>query len=380
MNWHRIKTWWFDPTTKRLGYAVLLSALLHFLFIEQSGWVALSKFPSPFQTIDAELVAIPTKPAVASQQQEDPVPQKQQASPVKEPPAKPKPLEREVQQPPADVVESPTQEQPPEPPVTETVAAESGPPAPETPVADAEQALTLPDTTAEEVKPQPYTMVETDFDVLMNHSLTRVGTAKIRYAKSSDQRYELNWNVSATGLIGLVYPDLLQTSQGRVTEIGLLPDYYLYKFGAREDRSYQASFNWADKEVALQSTKGTKKVPMAGDASAGHIQDFLSFMYQFMFAPPLDDMQMYLTNGRKLGLYRYAFEGEETLELKFANVKTYHIQHAKADSEDKTELWLAIDYQYVPVKIKKTEKDGTVIEQVATKLKFETIENETPLP
>lgn len=379
LNWHRIKTWWFDPTTKRLGYAVLLSALLHFLFIDQSGWVALTKFPSPFQTIDAELVATPNKPAVATQQQVSPV----KEPPVEAPPAEPKPLDKAVQQPPADptdIVESATAEQPVAPPVTETVAADSSPQAPETPVVDTEQALTLPDTTAEEVKPQPYTMVETDFDVLMNHSLTRVGTAKIRYAKSSDQRYELNWNVSASGLIGLVYPDLLQTSQGRVTEAGLLPDYYLYKFGAREDKSYQASFNWTDKEVALQSTKGTKKVPMAGDVFTGHTQDFLSFMYQFMFAPPLDDMQMYLTNGRKLGLYTYAFEGEETLELKFANVKTYHIQHAKADSEDKTELWLAIDYQYVPVKIKKTEKDGTVIEQVATKLKFETIENEKPLP
>lgn len=245
---------------------------------------------------------------------------------------------------------------------------------------NAEQALTVPDTAEEMVKPTPFTKVETDFDVLMNHSLERVGTAKIHYAKNDDQSYELTWSVSASGLIGLVYPDLLQTSRGKVTETGLLPQEYLYKFGEREDKSYLANFNWVDKEVVLLSTKGTKKIPMAGDAPAGHIQDFLSFMYQFMFAPPLDDMEMYLTNGRKLGLYQYAFEGEEILELKFANVKTYHIQHAKADSDDKTELWLAMDYQYVPVKIKKTEKNGTVIEQIATKLKFETIENETPLP
>lgn len=352
---------------------MLLSALLHFLLVEQSGWVGLAKFPGTLQssllTIDAELEATPAKAAVVNNPQIAP-----------EPPAKEVPTAM------TDVPAPEATE--PEVPVNETTVAESSLPEPALPQqvaettesAPAEQVLTVPDTTTEATKPTPFTMVETDFDVLMNHSLERVGTAKIRYAKGNDHTYELTWSVSATGLIGLVYPDLLQTSQGKVTEAGLLPDFYLYKFGAREDKSYQASFHWADKEVALQSTKGTKKVAMAGDAPAGHIQDFLSFMYQFMFAPPLEDMQMYLTNGRKLGLYQYAFEGEETLELKFANVKTYHIQHAKADSDDKTELWLAMDYQYVPVKIRKTEKDGTVIEQVATKLKFETIENETPLP
>lgn len=356
---------------------MLLSTLLHFLLIEQSGWVALSKFPSPFQSIDAELVALPPPPVAVHEQQTETVLNEQ---PKTEPAVKemPEPVTESA----AKLTPEPTSDAPaPSEPVANEAASSPEAVAPEVEESvEAQQALTLPDTTADVEQPKPYTSVETDFDVLMNHSIERVGTAKIRYAKGNNQTYELTWSVSATGLIGLVYPDLLQTSQGKVTEAGLLPDYYLYKFGAREDKSYQASFNWLDKEVALQSTKGTKKVPMASDAAAGHMQDFLSFMYQFMFAPPLDDMQMYLTNGRKLSLYDYGFEGEEVLELKFGHVKTYHIQHAKADSEDKTELWLAMDYQYVPVKIRKTEKDGTVIEQVATKLKFETIENETPLP
>lgn len=351
----------------------MLSALLHFLFIEQSGWVVLSKFPSPFQVIDAELTA--PKLADTSKQPTPVAPSPQQQTQNVQPT---KNMPEDVKDTQAETTQLQAPELSVEAEATETSTNPVAAAAPEP--MNAEQALTVPDTAEEAVKPTPFTKVETDFDVLMNHSLEPVGTAKIRYAQGNDQSYELTWSVSATGLIGLVYPDLLQTSQGKVTEAGLLPDYYLYQFGAREDKSYQASFNWAEKEVALQSTKGTKKIPMAGDAPAGHIQDFLSFMYQFMFAPPLDDMQMYLTNGRKLGLYQYAFEGEETLELKFGKVKTYHIQHAKADSDDKTELWLAMDYQYVPVKIKKTEKDGTVIEQVATKLKFETIENEKPLP
>ncbi|MDO8962653.1 MAG: DUF3108 domain-containing protein [Methylophilus sp.] len=386
LNWKVIKVWWLDPTTKRLGYAVLVSAAIHFLFIEQSDWVAFSRTVNPFHTIDAVLVSASseiTQQSIDSSEQKNVVledsPQKAATAVAAEPkpPALPN-QQNVVEAQPRDDVLAET-----EPVVTDGTAVE-------TPVSDevisavpdgeSEQGLSLPEASEEQVKPQPYTMVETDFDVRMNDNADRVGTAKIHYAKGTDQTYELVWKVSATGLLGLVYPDLIQTSKGSITDTGLLPHQYLYKFGSREDKTYQADFNWTDKEVELNSSKGNKKTAIATDAIAGHTQDILSFMYQFMFEPPLDEMQMYLTNGKKLDLYDYVFEGEETLELKFANMRTYHIQHAKLDSEEKTELWLAMDYRYVPVKIRKTEKDGTVIEQIATRLKFETIENETPLP
>lgn len=386
LNWDSIKAWWFDPATKRLGYAVFISVMIHLLLIEQSDWVAFSKTSSTIRYLEAELVA-----------DSPPVPSQTITEKVKEAdsPPEPKAVKKEIVEP--GIVEEALVETETESSSEEVSSEEALSEADSTdsisPLAEAEApttlaevdtepqpGLVLPDTSETSEKPQPFTTVETDFDVLMNHDPERVGTAKIYYSKGTDQRYELTWKVSATGFIGLLYPDLLQTSQGNITEFGLMPTFYLYKFGEREDKSYQASFDWVEKSVALQSTKGTKTVVMDSDASAGHIQDFLSFMYQFMFAPPLDEMQMYLTNGRKLGLYTYAFEGEETLELKFANVNTYHIQHAKTDSDEKTELWLAKDYRYVPVKIRKTEKDGTVIEQIATRLKFETLDNEAPLP
>ena len=381
LNWDSIKAWWFDPATKRLGYAAFISVMIHLLLIEQSDWVAFSKTPSSFHFLEAELVTnsqpVPSLTIAEEVQKTDTSPENIAAKPDV---VEPLPAETETVSPSEEVASEEVSDDA-SPTDAENIVAEPGAEA-ATAIAEAvtetQPGLVLPDTAEAIEKPQPFTTVETDFDVLMNRNPERVGTAKIYYSKGTDQRYELTWKVSATGFIGLLYPDLLQTSQGNITEFGLMPTFYLYKFGEREDKSYQASFDWIEKSVALQSTKGTKTVVMDSDASAGHIQDFLSFMYQFMFAPPLDEMQMYLTNGRKLGLYTYAFEGEETLELKFANVNTYHIQHAKTDSDEKTELWLAKDYRYVPVKIRKTEKDGTVIEQIATRLKFETLDNEAP--
>ena len=42
--------------------------------------------------------------------------------------------------------------------------------------------------------------------------------------------------------------------------------------------------------------------------------------------------------------------------------------HLVSNDKVKTDLWLAVDYQFLPVKIRKTINDGSYIEQTATKL------------
>ena len=39
------------------------------------------------------------------------------------------------------------------------------------------------------------------------------------------------------------------------------------------------------------------------------------------------------------------FEGEETLSTEMGDVRTLHIANVKATSDEKTELWLAVDYR-----------------------------------
>ena len=171
---------------------------------------------------------------------------------------------------------------------------------------------------------------------------------------------------------------ILQTSEGLIdVEQGLRPANCHYQFGNKANKSYQAAFDWAKGELLLQSSKGDKTVALTES-----VQDYLSFMYQFMFKPPLNAMQISLTNGKQLSSYDYTFEGEETLKLDFGEVKTYHIKHAKSDSDEKTELWLAIDYQFIPVKISKTEKDGQVINQIAKVIYTKPVQliQELPLP
>ena len=254
------------------------------------------------------------------------------------------------------------------------VVAEATPaPNPEPPPANSlpEQALPVPEPAPE---PQPvdtgliinenaYQYVETDFDVRTAIDGSAVGKATITYNLTDGRNYQLKWLTEGRGLAALIFPDLLQTSEGVLTKAGLQPNQYFYQFGNKADKTRSASFDWPGKIITLQTSKGTQTVDLDDGT-----QDLLSFMYQFMFVAPLQTMQIPIATGKKLARYDYSFEGEKNLNIKIGELKTIHIVHSGGESDEKTELWLAIDYQYIPVKIRKIEKNGDVVEMVATRI------------
>lgn len=226
---------------------------------------------------------------------------------------------------------------------------------------------------AQQTEPQPidaglvinenaYQYVETDFDVRTEIDGAKQGGAKIIYSVNQ-QQYQLKSVIKPEGLAALIISDLLQTSDGMVTKNGLQPNKYLYQYGNKADKTYTAEFDWLNKNVRLITVKGTKTAHI-NDGT----QDLLSFMYQFMYVPPLERMQISIATGKKLSNYKYSFDGEENINIPMGEIKTLHILHSSEDHDEKTELWLALDYQYVPVKIRKTEKNGKIYELVATQI------------
>jgi len=208
----------------------------------------------------------------------------------------------------------------------------------------------------------PYTKVEAEFEVKRGSDTTAAGLSRVSFHVDKNKRYTIVSQTEAKGLVSLFFSTLQQKSEGSVTDAGLKPDFYSYQYGSNSKKLQTASFDWDKQLLTMRSSKGENTVPLEAGT-----QDFLSFMYQFMFTPPLNSLQIMMTNGKKLGTYQYRFEGEEIITSKFGELNTIHLAKG-SDDEEKTELWLATDYQYLPVKIRKTEKDGTVIEQLVSKL------------
>lgn len=228
-----------------------------------------------------------------------------------------------------------------------------------------------------EVNTNAYKYVETEFDVRTdieaNVKSSPDGRAKMVYQLLPNaEYYQIDSLMKANGLAALFISDLVQMSTGLLTDKGLRPNIFLYQYGKKADKTYKATFDWDNEKLKMQTAKGEKQVPLKSGA-----QDLLSFMYQFMFLPPLNDMQLNITNGKKLSHYEYSFEGEAIIFSKMGNFDTIHIARSNVDSDEKIELWLALDYQYVPVKIRKSEKNGKVYELLVTSLKTTKPEQKT---
>ncbi|MES2182521.1 MAG: DUF3108 domain-containing protein [Pseudomonadota bacterium] len=370
----RGKCIWQDVSHQRLAIALGLSLLLH-LFLIGKFYLHVPDLNEGRYLIEAQLVL--SKPALPEPVLPEPVVAPVKAKPVarkppvlrkdvvakQAPPVPETPPAPEVPSLPAAAIESP------QPALTATQGAIA-----QIKPTDAEPAAaSIPEQLSTAINPNAYKYVETTFDVRTDIAASvdssAPGKARIVYELlPNGEQYKINSLTEAKGLAALIIPDLLQTSDGSLINTGLQPKHYLYQFGSNKNKTFSADFDWEQMKLTLHSAKGDKTLDLVDSDGT---QDLLSFMYQFMFSPPLQKLRFSITNGKRLGIYEYSFEGEEKILTKIGEINTIHLLRDTNESDEKTELWLALDYQYVPVKIRKTEKDGKVYELLVTGLKTE---------
>lgn len=215
----------------------------------------------------------------------------------------------------------------------------------------------------------PYRLVESEFDILRGVDGYKIGQSKMRYELNDDGSYLLESMSEAKGIASLfVSGSLLQRSEGVVTEQGLQPRSFLYQYGSR-NKTRRADFDWKSGSLVIETDGDSRSVNLPVGA-----QDLMSFMYQFMYIPPLQEMSLNITNGKRLKVYHYSFVGEEDLSTRMGSMRAIHIENINDDGDEKAELWLALEYNFLPVKIRKTEDDGSVIEQVITQIYTELLQ------
>ena len=353
---------WSNPTYRHLLWALLFSLLVHLSLIrEVSFWPAATEVAISIP-IRIELVQVPPKPRAgvprtppqtkqhkAELPRDVHEPQSIATPPTKPLPAAPEQIAPEPAKPPPAVVE-PLSVPEPASEVSQTVAKAAPP---EYEPLPAEEEIILPPR-----------HVEIDYRIV--HKGDGVGEERHRYQVRDDGSYSLTSIAKPQGLLALALSDLKQQSEGMVTQQGLRPTRYVYQYGKRASKLYQAMFDWQAGKLQIDSGGRQQTVSLPEGT-----QDLMSFMYQFMFTPPLQRMSLPITNGRKLRVYAYGFEGEETLPTIIGDLRCIHILRQSGSGEEKTELWLAADYHYLPVKISKTEEDGTVTERIAVRLQLD---------
>lgn len=185
--------------------------------------------------------------------------------------------------------------------------------------------------------------------------------------ETSADGYKLESSSGTSGLASMFRNEQrIFRSSGRMTEYGLLPENFVSSRIRRgQNDESTARFDWTKNNITL----GRGDAQRSAALPAGS-QDILSFMYQLSLAPPRPGrLQMAITNGTRFENYALDVLAEETLATPIGNIRTLPVKQVRREGGESMEIWLAVDYRYLPVRIRFIGRDGEPSgEQVVTEI------------
>lgn len=219
-----------------------------------------------------------------------------------------------------------------------------------------------------QAKPEPHPPLNLVVEFSLRKGIDGMKVGRVVHTwQISDGRYVISSVMEATGFFALLKRGMfVQSSQGRITPKGLQPDQYWEQRGQEPDRTFHALFDYKKNKLTYGRDGETTTVSFSPGT-----QDQLSFVYQFALGAPISGTQQFaMTNGRKLGNYTYELVGEEPVATGAGELRTLHVSKVRKEPDDDTvDIWLAVDHQYLPAKVRLTSSDGDVAEQVMEGIK-----------
>ena len=212
----------------------------------------------------------------------------------------------------------------------------------------------------------PYASAAPAHRVEIAYDLTRNGTPiaeLVERLEHDGKTYRLSAQMKGKGLFAL-RGDATRTSRGSIAADGLRPAEFEDKRTGRD--AVRATFDWPAKVMTLHGKDGAVETrPLPAD-----LQDRLSFAYNFSFrVPGPAPVGVSVTDGKGTSTSSYKVAGREKVGTPAGEFDALKLEREKKAPEDRTsEIWLSAKHGYVPVRVLVVEKDGTRIEQVATRV------------
>ncbi len=191
----------------------------------------------------------------------------------------------------------------------------------------------------------PPQRVEIGYEIARNGSVLAEVDQRLEHDGRS---YRLSETLKGKGIYAL-RGEATRSSQGAVVSDGLRPQKFEERRPGHETR--HAEFDPA----ALTPT------PLR--------QDRLSLVWTFAFAPPRESVTLSVADGKRMASHTYRAAGRERVRTPAGDFDALKLVRRKDHPQDKaTEIWLAADRQYLPVRILVIDKDGTRLDQIAVKI------------
>lgn len=202
----------------------------------------------------------------------------------------------------------------------------------------------------------PPARVEIVYDVLHNGGPLATVTHLLEH---DGQTYRLSETWAGSGLLALL-GDVLRTSRGKVTACGLRPLEYEDRRPRRDVA--RARFAWEDGTLTQQFRDGPQAQPLPA-----HAQDRLSFLFASAFhAPGAGPLEYHVADGKGVAHYVFEVAGRERLQVPAGEFDALRLVKRDDDGRS-TQIWLDPARSYLPLRVLVVHKDGTRVDQVATR-------------
>jgi hypothetical protein len=193
-----------------------------------------------------------------------------------------------------------------------------------------------------------------------------IGRVSETFQRDGD-RYAIRSVSRSEGVLKLVLDDnLTLESRGRIVPEGLQPLEFEQRRAGNHSKDVHATFDW-DKGIMHSRFRGERRdIPLPRAT-----QDRISILYQFMnLEKGGRQVEMHMSNGRKVERYTYRFMGEARLDTPAGEFDTLHYQRVTSDALDaRTDVWLAKDRYNLPVRVIFDDPRGLKVEQTLLDLK-----------
>ena len=202
------------------------------------------------------------------------------------------------------------------------------------------------------------------FDVHYGSQGFKIGEARHDW-HFADKRYEMRLNLEAKGLAGLFGLQYEQRSTGTVDAAGMRPARFVVEQRGRKLET--AEFDWAAGRVSIRRDGVERR---SGEIRPGD-QDLLSLWHQARRVAEGDKpLQLTVVTNKSVKRATLQPEGRDTLQLAIGAVDTLRVRAWAEEGELDIDIWLSLQHDLLPVRIRITDEKGGVLDQRAARIEL----------
>jgi hypothetical protein len=183
------------------------------------------------------------------------------------------------------------------------------------------------------------------------------------------ERYQLASRSETTGIVDMIRSQQrTYSSRGVITRAGLRPQTFLStRNRGRGSEDASADFDWEHAVVKLGRVPSLRQ-----EGLPARSQDLLSFVFQLSIDPPPPGrLRQVVTNGSRIETYELDVLREETIDTPLGALRVLPIKQVRKANEESIELWLAIEYRYLPVRLRFLNREGDAQgEQIVSEIRL----------